>query len=226
MSVLSLIINSASLVLTSWGVSNAVKLTLPPNLQLAGQKQFLTILGASLTIVTNVIGIGYSLLGGDGGLRFVSREVFLPAAIVLESVVATVYWPLRIFFVNMIYHGLEEGASPEITLPVDLCIHLVPVTGLLLDYFLTKPEPFQMGRLQFWVLVTALGVGYNRWLSYIIRTDLNQSYPYPFLDVVEPYRTLIFGVITTIAWGFYVLYQTQHGDGPAGGGAVGKQKLN
>ncbi|AAS53407.1 AFR036Cp [Eremothecium gossypii ATCC 10895] len=224
MSVLSLIINSASLVLTSWGVSNAVKLTLPPNLQLAGQKQFLTILGASLTIVTNVIGIGYSLLGGDGGLRYVSREVFLPAALVLESVVALVYWPLRVFFVNMIYHGLPEGASPEITVPVDLCIHLVPVAGLLLDYFLVQQGPFQMGRLPFWLLVTAMGVGYNRWLGHIIHADLDQSYPYPFLDVAEPYRTLIFGVITTIAWGFYVLYQTLHG--PAAGGGVGKQKLS
>ncbi|AET40773.1 uncharacterized protein Ecym_6399 [Eremothecium cymbalariae DBVPG len=225
MSLLSLFLNSSSLIFTSWGVYKATNVVLPPNLQLAGPKQFLTIIGAYITLVNNGIQVLNLLFSTEGStVDNIAREGTLPITLVIESIVSSVYWPLRLFFIHMILHGVEPDGEPNLSIQADLCVHLFPVVSLLMDYFLVKQEPFQMSKGVAWLIITAFGFSYNRWLKYIVAKDLGQAYPYPFLDVPEPYLSIIFLAVTTISWGFYCLYIWIH-PSPDAAALKGNKKL-
>lgn len=45
------------------------------------------------------------------------------------------------------------------------------------------------------------------YLAFLIDAGQGQAYPYPFLDVNEPYKSIIFVVVATITWAYYVFYQ-------------------
>lgn len=252
----SLLINVASLITSSYGLFKCTKIKLPPSLEQAGQKQFLTNISLAVTISHNVVAIAVhvtkrlrecsirrqyrekafakatasreevqslkqqenseqlqpqgDVASSDGCacslLIFINKHVTLPLALVLESIVATVYWPLRLFAIGLILQGAKKR-SP-IPLHIDISIHLLPILYMLSDYYLSGArERFKIGSLPSWGIIAAIGLAYKSYLNVLIDTSTNQKYPYPFLDVSEPYKSVIFVVITSFGWLFYVAYR-------------------
>lgn len=143
---------------------------------------------------------------GDCIFTVINRHVTLPLALVLESVVATVYWPLRIFAIHLILQGAKRK-SP-IPLEVDVSIHLLPIIYLLADYYVSgSSQRFKIPLLPAWIIVAAIGLAYKFYLGFLIDPSMGQKYPYPFLDVAEPYKSVIFVVVTSFGWLFYVGYR-------------------
>lgn len=210
----SLVINGLSVIVGSWGLSNITRLVLPASLAGASHKQFLTNISVVATLISNVCNIfNYfvqrcgqsSALAGFS--NFFSRDVALPVALVLETVVPLVYWPLRLFAMHLIMQEVPDGASP-IPVPVDVSVHLLPFVFLFSDHFLSGTgRKFKISNGQAWFLVTFLGLSYYKWLEYLIDPSTGQKYPYPFLDAPEPYKSVIFVCVSSVAWCFYVLYQ-------------------
>lgn len=210
----SLAINAVSLTTSSYGLYSCSSIVLPPSLRQAGHKQFLTNLSAAVTILTNLCNVvNFFVQRGNfkskGICNFVSRHAALPLALVLESIVASIYWPLRLFAMQLILQDVpKEGVSP-IPLRVDISIHLLPITFLLCDHYLSGTgQKFKISFKTAWIIITALGLGYKKYLSLLIDPDSIQAYPYPFLNVQEPKRTIIFIAVTTFSLLYYVLYQT------------------
>ena len=210
----SLLINLISLGVGCWGLSQATKLVLPPTLSPAGHKQFLTNISVVATLISNVWNIlNYFIQRSSlnmnvlNGSNFISRHLVLPIGLVLETVVPLVYWPLRLFAMKLIIQGVSDGKSP-VPIPVDLAIHFFPCVFLLSDHYLSgSGSKFKISNLKAWTIVTGLGLAYYKYLALLIDPLKGQKYPYPFLDVEEPYKSIIFVCVTTVAWSFYVLYQ-------------------
>lgn len=251
----SLLINILSFVTSSYGLFRCTHIKLPPSLEQAGQKQFLTNISLAATISHNVVTIalhaakslrerraqrehyeqafsratasaeelqvykeqkqqeekqrGKSVDSDERKFSlftFLNRHITLPLALVLESVVATVYWPLRMFAIGMILQGVKKR-SP-IPFHIDVSIHLLPILYMLSDYYLSgASECFEIGLPQSWGIIAAIGLAYKYYLVFLIDQSTGQQYPYPFLDVPEPYKSIIFVVITTFGWLFYVGYR-------------------
>ncbi|KAG0668401.1 hypothetical protein C6P45_004687 [Maudiozyma exigua] len=210
----SLFINFISLCSGCWGLSQATKLILPPTLSSAGHKQFLTNISVVATLISNVWNIMNFFIQRSSlnvnvlnGFNYISRHLVLPIGLVLETVVPLVYWPLRLFAMKLIMQGVEDGKSP-VPVPVDLAIHFFPCIFLLSDHYLSgSGSKFKISNLKAWLIVTGLGLAYYKYLALLIDTSKGQKYPYPFLDVEEPYKSIIFVGVTTVAWSFYTLYQ-------------------
>ncbi|SCU96749.1 LAME_0F17304g1_1 [Lachancea meyersii CBS 8951] len=206
----SAIIHLASFCTSSWGEYRAVKVVLPAGLRDAGHRQFLTNIAVMATIVTNALTLLSYFRRENRFLVRVSRQFALPLALVLETVVALVYWPLRLFFLPLIMHNVRDGSRVPLPLSVDCAIHLLPVLYLAMDYLVLEPAPFQMSKKTAWLVVTLLGIGYNQYLTVLVDRDAGAVYPYPFLEVQEPYKTVIFGAVTSIAWIWFVIYKRLH----------------
>lgn len=204
----SLLVNVLSLLTTSWGLYNAAEVKLPASLAQAGHKQFLTNISVGITILTNLTSIFTYYTNGK--LEVFSREIAFPVALVLETIVALVYWPLRLFALHLIFHGVADDAHAPLKMSIDLSIHLLPVLYLLADYFAFTDKPFQMPRRNVWFIVMALGLLYNRYLKFLIDPSKGQAYPYPFLNIPEPFQSVVFTVVTTSGWGFYCFYKYVH----------------
>ena len=212
----SLLINLACLISSAYGLSTGTKIHLPHNLIQAGHRQFLTNIGVGITIINNVANILNWILRNcrfvtDNRIlsifNFVARHITLPIALVLESIIPAVYWPLRLFALDLIMQGVKDGRSP-VPYMTDVCCHLFPIIFLLLDhYFSGCGQKFNISNISGFVMVNALGLAYYKWLDHLIGPAKGQVYPYPFLDVEEPYRTIIFITITSITWFIYLLYQ-------------------
>lgn len=139
-------------------------------------------------------------------LTQINRHVTLPLALVLESVVATVYWPLRIFAIHLILQGVK--AKSPIPLSVDVSIHLLPILYLLSDYYISgASQRFKIPLAPAWAIVASIGLAYKFYLGFLIDPSQGQKYPYPFLDVSEPYKSVIFVIVTSFGWLFYVGYR-------------------
>ncbi|CAI4039515.1 hypothetical protein SMKI_08G1830 [Saccharomyces mikatae IFO 1815] len=212
----TLIINTVSLLTSTWGFSRAISVTLPPSLSRAGHKQFLTIISIIAVIINNAVNILNYFMQRNNKVNlecreksdFISRHVTLPVSLVLESIVASVYWPLRLFFVNLIMHGIDSPAKTPFPITVDMAIHLYPILFLLADHYLSGSGfKFKLSNKHAWFTVTSLAFLYFQYLAFLIDADQGQAYPYPFLDVDEPYKSIIFVVVATITWSYYVIYQ-------------------
>ncbi|CCD26537.1 uncharacterized protein NDAI_0H03640 [Naumovozyma dairenensis CBS 421] len=212
----SLFFNLVCFVISSWGLRWATTITLPPSLRQAGHKQFLTNISVIVTLFSNITNIADFFIQRYAKCptlrnrsHRISKHTILPVALVMESIVPAVYWPLRLFAMKLIMQGIPENNSPSpIPLSVDCAIHLVPFVFLFADHYLSgSGEKFVISNKKAWVIVTLLGLSYYRFLGLLINTERGQSYPYPFLDVDEPYKSIIFVAVTSITWLFYVLYQ-------------------
>ncbi|SCU80063.1 LAMI_0B00672g1_1 [Lachancea mirantina] len=213
MSRISLAINLLCFCTSSWGLWQATKVQLPASLAQAGHKQFLTNLSVAATLCNNIcyfIAFLPPKRITSPRLRYVARQLTLPVALVLETVVAVIYWPLRLFFLPLIMHGVKDGSRMPLSLKVDCALHLYPALYLAADYFFASLEPFQITKLAAWLIITALGFGYKRYLEILIDTDAGDVYPYPFLDVAEPYRSGIFVIVTAAAWSIFCVYRKIH----------------
>lgn len=211
----SLAINIMCLMISSWGLYWATQLVLPASLKQAGHKQFLTnisVIATQINNVTNIINWFIQRSSTNNVLLtqsdFIARHITLPIALVLETVVPIVYWPLRLFAMNLIMQAIPEDAPSPIPISVDLAIHLFPNIFLVSDHYLSGSGlKFKLSNTKAWVIVTALGMAYYKWLSLLIDPKKGQTYPYPFLDVEEPLKSIIFVVVTSFSWGFYTMYQ-------------------
>lgn len=201
----SLCVNLLALVVVGQGLYRCVQIPLPPSLAGAGHRQFLTNLSAGATLVNSVSNV-VDYFAQSRVSRLWARHFTLPLALVLESVVASVYWPLRLFAVGLIMHQPPEPGRVPFPMSVDLSIHLAPVMLLLVDHYLTgRGERFRAPYRIAWVVVLALGYGYKCWLEWLL--DETAAYPYPFLNVPEPRRTIVFCAVTSFSMVYYVLYQ-------------------
>ena len=207
--IFSLVLNTLSLFTSVWGLIGATAVHLPPSLAGAGHRQFLTILAVCVTIGNNVINVAAQLRPGPQ-LSFYSRQLTLPVALVLETVVAVVYWPLRLFALPLIMHNVNDGSRMPLRVSVDCAVHLLPLVYLAVDYLVVERKPFEMSYKKAWVIVTVLGLGYKRYLSVVVDSAAGAVYPYPFLDVQEPYQSAIFVIVTTFAWAVFCSYRKIH----------------
>lgn len=206
--------NVVSLGTSTWGLWKCTKVVLPPSLSQAGHKQFLTNIAVVVTILNNVAnivnGVVQAISSDDKVKRrwyHISRHVTLPIAMVLETIVATVYWPLRLFALHLIMQDVAKGRAP-IPWEVDVAIHLLPLVNQLYDhYFSGYGSKYRLSHKVSWLIITSLGLAYNRYLHYLIEPNGVQSYPYPFLNVDEPLRSIIFVTVTSISWLYYLMYQ-------------------
>lgn len=212
--VASVLVNVASLVIVSYGLSWCSTIELPPSLRDAGHKQFLTNISAAITIlnnVSNVVNFAAQRSGlKHGSTSFWARHVTLPVALVLESVVASVYWPLRLFAMHLIMVDNPEKNRSPIPLSVDLAIHLAPITCLLYDHYLSGAgSRFRISTRTAWPVVLLLGFAYKSLLETLIDPEAGQAFPYPFLNVREPIRSVIFALVTSFSLVYYVFYQSK-----------------
>lgn len=208
----SAVLNAVSAVVVSYGLYSCTSIKLPPSLEKAGHKQFLTNISAAVTVLNNVSNLAnYALRRGgapSGAVEFWARHVTLPIALAVESVVASVYWPLRLFAIHLIMVDAPRGDRSPIPLQVDLAIHLAPIVLLLSDHYLSGAgAKFRISKRYAWAIVMVLGFGYKSLLGRLIDPDAGQAFPYPFLNVAEPLRSIIFAIVTSISLLYYLAYQ-------------------
>lgn len=213
---ITLALNTLCLLTSTWGALKATSVILPPSLSEAGHKQFLTVISIIATIFNNATNIINYFIQNKSRASpdfkeksdFVSRHITLPVSLVMESIVATIYWPLRLFFVSLILHGVDSNAKTPLPVTVDMAIHLYPILYLLADHYLSgSGSKFKLSEYTAWFIVTSVAFSYFQYLAFLINPKKGQAYPYPFLNVKEPYKSVIFIAVSTVTWGYYVLYQ-------------------
>lgn len=211
----SLLFNIASLIICGRGLFKCTQLILPPSLSQAGHKQFLTNLSLVATLISNILNIlnWFIQRSSMNNIHFVwnyiCRHFVLPIALTLETIVPVIYWPLRLFAQKLIMQDIPKNEPYPLSTSTDLSIHLFPFIFLFSDhYFSGFGSKFEISNTKAWFIVSSLGFGYFKYLSFLIDPAKGQVYPYPFLDVEEPMKTIIFIVVSTVAWLFFILYQT------------------
>lgn len=211
----SLFFNITSLILCGKGLFKCTQLVLPPSLSQAGHKQFLTNLSLVATLISNFLNIINWFVqrsnhnGNQFVFNYICRHFILPIALTLETIVPIVYWPLRLFAQTLIVQEIPKDKPYPLPISTDLSIHLLPFLFLLSDhYFSGFGSKFEISNTKAWFIVSLLGFGYFKYLFFLIDPSKGQAYPYPFLDVEEHMRAIIFVVVSTVSWLFFILYQT------------------
>ncbi|OBA26075.1 hypothetical protein HANVADRAFT_49497 [Hanseniaspora valbyensis NRRL Y-1626] len=205
-----LILNTALTFTGTYGLYVCSKIILPPKLMVAGHKQFLTNISLVVAIIQQLSTITAIFSNGNKQIVFISEELLLPIALVLETVVTSVYWPLKIFFVHLIFQKNPNYASKSrseyLPLRVDLCLHLLPFLGMAANFFIFKKKKFLIDDSKIVLsLCASLGLLYIFWLKFLIPEG--GKYPYPFLDIPEPWKTIVMLFVTNIAFGYFKLLQ-------------------
>ena len=146
------------------GIYETMTLPVPPHLEHGGNWQFLTNLSLIATTVYVVLDV----------IQFNSTFLiyFHHLCGNLEFVVTVTYWTLIILFPEML-----NSDSFDVSLLLDLKIHFLPYLVLLLFY--RKPL-ISFG--QSFLLSVVSMLGYWAWIEYLVHTDPQLRYPYPFLN--------------------------------------------
>lgn len=191
-----LIINACSIIIGCYGMySNIMKTELPAHLAKGGHWQFLTNLSLVYSLVVFVVGFFAHLLKSN--YLFHLKNTIHPIGLALETIVAGVYWPLRLFFLHLL---LKDPSKFKLALSTDLCIHLMPVVSLLIDYLVFMPK-WTIRNETALMLVIFLTTGYWALLKKLVDIESGAQYPYAFLDVgSEEKRALVFAVVGTVAF--------------------------
>lgn len=205
-----LILNTGLTFTGIYGLYVCTSILLPPKLATAGHKQFLTNISLFVAIIQEVSTVAGILTKRNKTITLISEEVLLPVALVLEAVVTSIYWPLRLFFVHLIFQKnpnyASKGRQEYLPLNVDLCLHLLPFLGMATNFFKFKQGKFKINDNKVILSICSLlGISYIFWLKYLIPAD--GKYPYPFLDIAEPWKTIAMLVVTNIAFGYFKLIQ-------------------
>ncbi|KAK6202255.1 FAR-17a/AIG1-like protein-domain-containing protein [Scheffersomyces amazonensis] len=190
-----LAIDAVSIILGSIGAYYVVfAIELPPALADAGPWQFLTNLSLVYSLI--IFGIGFVAHLTKSQLLFELKNNIHPIGLALESVVAIIYWPLRLFFLRLLI------GDHELNLPmsIDLCIHLLPVSSLLIDFLVFMPRWTIRIETAF-LIVAGLTTGYWTLLKYLIDTEKGGIYPYAFLNVdSEQKRIVVFSIVAAVGF--------------------------
>lgn len=181
------------------------EIDLPPHLESGGHWQFLTNLSLLFSVIIFGLGVAAHVLKST--TLFHVKNSLHPIALVLESVVASVYWPLRLVFLGLLTKNPSKYLVP---MRVDLCLHLVPVATLMVDYLVFMPK---------WTIRTETALGtvvllttlYWFLLKHLIDFENGGEYPYMFLNVdTEEMRILIFGMVGLIGFVLYLINKRIH----------------
>jgi hypothetical protein len=198
-------LNSFALALATWGLVGIFQRDLPEQLAQAGHWQFLTNLSLIVTI-TAIVSNYLVMLSDSNGLSKLNI-VLNASALVLETLVALIYWVLKLFFIKLIVpHNVP--VENFIPLPLDLTIHLFPVTYLSNDYYLNRTDSFRLPLLFVIAIVSSLTTAYWYILEALIEPPAH--YPYPFLNVETEERAKIFVVVAILGLVFYQVYEYVH----------------
>lgn len=197
---------SVSFVLGAYALAHLVNhVELPGHLSGAGQWQFLTNLSLLYTLVVYAVGITAHVAKSPTLFRL--KNNLHPVALVLECVVTLVYWPLRLVLIHML---VKDPTRKFIPLHVDICLHLVPVVTLLVDYlvFMPKWTVAPETSLGFCFLLTGL---YWFWLKQLIDFENGGEYPYAFLNTPSDLsRALIFAMVGLVGFALYMFFKKLH----------------
>ncbi|KAG7195988.1 uncharacterized protein KQ657_002375 [Scheffersomyces spartinae] len=193
-------ITAISLIIGGWGLLQITGFELPENLAGAGCWQFLTNLSLLYTLLVFAIGTLAHMF--QSPVLYSLKNYLHPIALALESVVALVYWPLRLFKPQLIL-------TRDFFLPmdVDLAIHLLPVVSLSIDYFLFMPK-WLLSHTSAFLFVTSLAMGYYLLLKQLVDVENGAIYPYQFLNVdTELERIVIFFIVGLTGFLQYLFLQ-------------------
>lgn len=213
-----------------YGLYRCTSIILPPKLMQAGHKQFLTNISLFICIIqeiTTFISCSW-YKGKNEKAKFLAEEILLPISLVLESVVTSVYWPLRIFFTHLIFQKnpnyAHKSRNEYLPLHIDMCLHLFPFIGMLVNFYYFKKDKFVIKNNTVVLSVCyVFGLAYILWLKFLIPEG--GKYPYPFLDIGEPYKTLIMLAVTNIGFAFLKVFQWLKKDTPVSKTVKDKKEL-
>ncbi|KAH8833846.1 FAR-17a/AIG1-like protein [Flagelloscypha sp. PMI_526] len=162
--------------------------------QYGGHAQYLTIQGLVISLITVFLAAINDVAPGVPLIPSL-KKFFLLVSLPLESVIATIYWSLRLFIPHLILpstdHFAEAGVSdsPEVSspklfyipLPMDLAMHAAPGIILLLHFFLfEKKFSLKEVRQTAAVSILAFALWYGPWVEWCASYN-NNKFPYPFL---------------------------------------------
>lgn len=180
------------------------RLVLPPPLAQAGHFQFLT--NIALAITTTYF--SFSLLCHVYPCHPLLRgKTYLSAlALSLNVVVSVVYWSLRLFVPQLI---MADPTKDSIPLSLDLRLHLLPFLATAVDYFACMPR-WDISYATAYAIFTAAASSYWFWLEYLISPQNGQMYPYPFLNVPQDVRVVIFALVGSIGFAAFCAGKVLH----------------
>ncbi|KAK6458719.1 FAR-17a/AIG1-like protein [Scheffersomyces xylosifermentans] len=196
-----LAIDAVSLAIGFYGIhSNILTIELPDHLAKAGHWQFLTNLSLVYSLFVFLIGFVAHLTRSQ--TLFDLKNNIHPIGLALETIVAMIYWPLRIFFLQFL---TADPSKFNLPLSTDLSIHLMPVVSLLIDYLVFMPR-WTIKTSTALALMVSLTSGYWFLLKYLIDVDNGAKYPYAFLDVdSDEKRVVVFGMVAITAFSQFLL---------------------
>lgn len=200
----ALTVCATSFAIGVFGLVRNLSAQLPPHLKDAGHWQFLTNLLLAYSLV--VFGVGVAAHLTKLAALFNLKNLLHPIGMALEFVVAVVYWPLRIFFINLL---VEDPLKFKLPLLTDLCIHLMPVVLLFIDYLAFLP-PWTLSTPTALTVMAVLTAGYWWWLKQLIAPG--GTYPYNFLNVdTEQERVVVFVAVGTVAFMLFLATKALYG---------------
>ncbi|OVF10548.1 hypothetical protein A9F13_02g03773 [Clavispora lusitaniae] len=176
---------------------------LPPHLAGGGHWQFLTNLSLLFSLMVFAVGfVGH--LSKSAALYNLKNSLH-PIALVLECVVTSVYWPLRIF---LLHHLVKDPSREMIPLSIDLCLHLVPVVALMVDYIFFMPRWTITPSNAFCACIVLTSL-YWFFLKSVIDFENGGEYPYMFLNVeTDLVRALIFAAVGLVGFVSFLFFRT------------------
>jgi len=200
-----LLFNLFGLTICSTALYAVFKLPLPKELESGGHFQFLTnlsLLFTIFTIISNILTIAIP----SAFVNYVN--IYMNAiSIILETLVALIYWSLKIFFIHLIVPQSVERKN-LIPIHIDMGIHLFPISFLSIDYYLIKYQNFNIPSIVVLLIVTGLTSAYWFLLEALIVPPA--SYPYPFLNVGAQERLVIFAFVALAGFVFYYVSNSIH----------------
>lgn len=197
--------NTIGLSVLAWGIKSILIRTLPEQLAEAGHWQFLTNLSLVLTAVAQ--SSNYLTILTDVDVFRKLNVALNAAALVAETLVSSIYWTLKLFFMPLI---IPENVPKQMHIPLhlDLAIHLFPVMFLSADYYFNRTDSFGLPPLLVLALVITLSGGYWCVLEALVKPPAH--YPYPFLNADFDVRLKIFSVVAILGFVFYQVYEYFH----------------
>lgn len=196
-----MMIDLVSLLIGFYGIhSNILTVVLPDYLSGGGHWQFLTNLSLVYSLI--VFGVGFLAHFFKSQQLYEFKNLIHPIGIALESIVAIVYWPLRIWFLELL---VSDPKNLKIPLSTDLAIHLMPIVSLLIDYLVFMPK-WTIGNTTAFLICSKLTIAYWFLLKYLIDFENGGTYPYVFLNVdTDQKRVFVFFMVGIIAFGQFLL---------------------
>ncbi|KAG0643392.1 FAR-17a/AIG1-like protein [Tuber brumale] len=138
--------------------------------------QFLTIIALSLATMTFVVGFLADLFLWQNA--FIVKNWLAVGSSPLEVLISILYWGISAIDRDLV-------VPPDMRLDpfVDMGFHLFPALLLLIDVLLLSP-PWAFTFLPALLIPSGIATGYWVWLEHCF--SVNQNYPYPLFNVIEP----------------------------------------